>query len=122
VEHRKCTVGRVVVAGNVASERTNTVGRVAAAGCVAKERVNPVGRVVAAGCVAEERTKTDCRVIGANCELEERISTLSRVVVGIASVRWWINRARSRGKRKRCEHQRDEKQTVSQKRSVGRCS
>ena len=50
------TVGRVVVAGGVANERTITGGRVGAAGGVAKERINTVGRVVAAGGVAEERT------------------------------------------------------------------
>src|SRR5437899_2317540 len=110
--------GGVLNTGGIAGERFGTNGSVAAAGGVAKKRFNTVGRVVAAGCVVIERVKPDCRVAAAGCEVEEGISALSGVEVGIASVRWWVDRSSCRRKRKAGEREGDEKETESQRRSV----
>ena len=122
VNKRIITGGRVTLASCVALERANTGGHVAAAGwvaikgsitvarvvvpgCVAMERLITVGRVELAGCVVKQRLKTVGCIGVAGCEAEERRITLSSVLVGIASVRWWINRSRHRRESKRCKRE-----------------
>src|SRR5439155_22710927 len=59
-------------------------------------------------------------VVEAGCEAEERISALCGVAVGIASVRWRLNRSSHRRKRKASEDERDEEESEPQRRPVNR--
>src|SRR5438128_4223425 len=65
----------------------------------------PVAVLLLPVIMAVERLKPDGRVFfgrvfATGCETEERVVTLSGVLVGIASVRWWINRS-SRGRERK---------------------
>ena len=100
------------------------MGRVVIAGRVAEERTPPGGRVIDTGRIAKERLKTNRRVAGASCEVQERIVALRGVAFGVASVRWRANRLSRLRKRKPCkgESQRNKEKTATQRRSVGRTS
>ena len=98
-------------------ERLPPGGRVVGAGGVAKERFETDGRVAEAGCVTEKRIEANRRIIGSASETEERILALRGVGVGVAPVRWWIDRSGRGRKRKAGEHQRNEKERA-QRRAV----
>src|SRR5207245_1878239 len=123
VQHRVTTNGRVGEPVRVAIERTKTVGRIEA-GCVVKKRERTSSRSFRAGGKTMERHKTNRRVVEADCciEAEERLITLSGVLVGIASVRCWVNRSSRRGKRQPCEGEGDEKKPLEQRRPANRIS
>src|SRR5262249_42315567 len=86
-----------------------SVGRIIVAGCIAKERQITGSRVIAACCGGSECLITDCRVAIAGREAEEGVGTLGGVVVGIASIRWWINRPSLWRERQTSEREHDEK-------------
>jgi len=55
-------------------------------------------------------------VLVASGEAKKRILALSRVAVGIASVRWWINRSYRWQKDKHAEHEADDRKAAPQSR------
>jgi len=66
-----------------------------------KSAWEPSCHIETSSCVVKERNPTNCGIFGPFGDAEERIVTLCRVGIGIAAVRWWINRepsARARTK------------------------
>ena len=125
-------------AGGVAEEGERSIGCVAEADRVAEKRSGPNGRVTdclvrkecpsadrrveAAGNVAIEREEANCRIELADREIMQGVVTLCCVASGIASIRRRSNRSRRLRKRKRCQHQCDEKNTAPQSGVINRIS
>ena len=77
------TVGRVVAAGGVATERIGTNGRVVFAGSVLPERVGTNGRVKIGGGVVPERCSANSGEMVAGGVHEEHSKTNGQVEVGV---------------------------------------
>jgi hypothetical protein len=60
---RKCSGGRVLVAGGIAQKRANAVRCVLNTSGVASERIHTGGRVDETGGVAMQRKRPGCRII-----------------------------------------------------------
>src|SRR5438874_1284426 len=61
----------------------------------------------------------DIDVVTASCQGAESVSNLGHVVIGVASIRCWQNsESFRRQKRKASEHDREEKETASQRRAI----
>jgi len=83
--------GYVFGASGIDKKRLGTVGRALVAADIAEERSIADRGVLVANGVAMECLKTNSHVPDSASEAEERVSALCRVLVSIASVRWWVN-------------------------------
>ena len=101
---RSVTIGRVVVAGDVAGERIRASGTIEKPAGVAKERINASGGVEAAIDIAIQGSETCRRILVAGREVVKRLETsagvpdpsgaaqesvgsLSGIAAGVAAVR-----------------------------------
>src|SRR6266550_2075475 len=112
------TSGGVFVACCVANERFNADGCIVVAASVLRERDSAGGGVIVAGSVAIERLLAGGRVANARRKTEKRVITFSRVLIGIASVRWWVDRASRRRERKAREDECAKEKTAPPKRAL----
>ena len=88
--------GYVVVASGIVIKRLGTVGRALIAADIAEKRSIAGRRVLVANGVAMECLETNGHIPDSGGEAEERVSPLRGVVASIASVRWRANRSRCR--------------------------
>src|SRR5882724_785546 len=86
--------GYVFGASGIDKKCLGTVGRALVAADIAEERFIADRGVLVANGVTKERFETNGHVPDSASEAEESVSALCRVLVSIASVRWWVNRSR----------------------------
>jgi hypothetical protein len=110
--------GYVFGAGGIDKKRLGTVGRALVAADIAEERFIADRGVLVANGVAKERFETNGHVPDSASEAEESVSALCRVRVSIASVRWRVNCLKCRRKRKPAERDQQHKKAATRRRAA----